>query len=45
MTDHDLLETFDQRLQAYVAEHPGFQAATMRKPTVRVRQCHDTPKK
>jgi hypothetical protein len=28
-----------------LVQHPGFQAATVRKPTVRVRQRQDVPKK
>jgi len=29
MTDHDVLETFNQRLQAYVADHPDRQEAEL----------------
>src|SRR4051794_34138149 len=30
MTDHDVLETFDQRLRAYVADHPDCPEAELR---------------
>jgi hypothetical protein len=30
MDDHEILDTFDQRLHAYVAEHPGCQEAEVR---------------
>jgi sarcosine oxidase gamma subunit len=30
MTDHDVLETFNQRLQTYVDDHPGCQEAELK---------------